>query len=52
MTREMNKPEYHVNWYYRVVDRIDECTVRIVVKPELNPDIAEFVDNLNRSLER
>ena len=53
MTREMNKPEYHATWYFRVIDSVDECscTIEIPKQRVLNPDIAEFVNELNNRLE-
>ena len=65
MTREMNKPEYEINWRWNKVH--GKCLIcRKHTRPEcsfcvyaeqlpkervLNPDIAEFVNELNKRLE-
>lgn len=50
MTREMNKPEWHNKWVF--FDKEIEMKEYLPIKRErtLNPDIAEFVEYLNRSL--
>ena len=41
MTREMNKPDWHNKWVNK-----DKSKQRV-----LNPDVAEFVNELNKRLE-
>ena len=47
MTREMNKPEWEQKYYWQCVD----YDVWIGKQRVLNPDIAEFVNELNLRLE-
>lgn len=49
MTREMNKPEYHTTWYFRVIDSIDECscTIEIPKQRVLDEYWKPFIDATN-----
>lgn len=50
MTREMNKPEYHAIWYFRMLDGIDNinCTFEIPKERVLDDWIKPFFDNCCR----
>lgn len=52
MTREMNKPDWHYEYIKHHTTVAGTIFERIRVERErtLNPDIAEFVESLNRSL--
>lgn len=56
MTREMNKPDWHYEWYTqntveKMAKMMCRCDFNSYKKPRtLNPAVAEFVESLNRSL--
>ena len=53
MTREMNKPDWHREWYAqntveRMAKMMCRCDYNSYKKRVLNPDIKEFFDNCCR----
>lgn len=49
MTREINKPEYHATWYFRMIDSVDSinCTFEIPKERKLDDWIKPFMDSVN-----
>lgn len=45
MTREMNKPEYHATWYFRMLDSV--CTFEIPKERKLDDWIKPYIDSIN-----
>lgn len=50
MTREMNKPEYHVTWYFKMIDSVDSInrTFEIPKERTLDDWIKPFFDKCCR----